>query len=519
MTFLIDLSVKATLALGAAFLISFSRRASASIRYAAWTCALLALLILPLAMAIGPRWNVTMPSAESLAAPDRLVTSVIVNAKRQSPVLPQELPIILWLTGSAVMIAQILAGHWRLRALFGRAQEVTDPEWLALARDTAADLRITRKIALKQSTSADVPLSYGLLKSTVLLPADSSLWSCERRAIVVAHEMTHARRFDSLWGLIGQLARAMYWFHPLAWLAFSQLRKEQERSCDDAIVAAGTVNTTYAGHLVEVARSVTLPEGALSMAQKFDLEGRIRSLLDPLKNRKAASAKLCAAMLVAAVALIVPLAITHAQAPTALNGTVYDPSGAVVPHANLKLTSGSAEEATVADAAGQFRFPMIPAGQYQLRVQVPGFKEYPLTISIASGNPARVDVHLAVGEANESVSITAKRLAQPAPPQSSGAPQRIRVGGNVQAFRLLTRVTPLYPPDAQAEGVEGTVVLKAIISKEGRPISIKVVSDSVDKRLANAAITAVQSWFYEPARLNGEPIEVLTTIELSFKLN
>jgi protein TonB len=106
-------------------------------------------------------------------------------------------------------------------------------------------------------------------------------------------------------------------------------------------------------------------------------------------------------------------------------------------------------------------------------------------------------------------------------PQSqlgSSAPKKIRVGGNVQHIKLISKVDPVYPADAQAEGVEGTVVLKGIVSKDGRLLSVKVVSGG-DQRLATAAVNAVQLWQYQPALLNGEPVEVITTIALAFRLN
>ena len=61
--------------------------------------------------------------------------------------------------------------------------------------------------------------------------------------------------------------------------------------------------------------------------------------------------------------------------------------------------------------------------------------------------------------------------------------------------------------------------IKAIISKTGDLLSPRVINADIDSRLAKAALDAVTQWKYQPALLNGEPVEVVTTIDLAFELN
>jgi protein TonB len=70
-----------------------------------------------------------------------------------------------------------------------------------------------------------------------------------------------------------------------------------------------------------------------------------------------------------------------------------------------------------------------------------------------------------------------------------------------------------------AEGVEGTVKLQAIIGKDGSIQSLSSISWSVDQGLVAAAMDAVKQWRYKPTLLNGEPIEVMTTIDVNFTLS
>ena len=104
-----------------------------------------------------------------------------------------------------------------------------------------------------------------------------------------------------------------------------------------------------------------------------------------------------------------------------------------------------------------------------------------------------------------------------APPPPKPAQQRIRQGGSVQAALLVNKVQPVYPPLARQTRISGTVRLHALISKTGSVESLEVISGH--PLLVRAAMDAVQQWKYKPTLLNGEPVEVDTTIDVIFSLN
>jgi protein TonB len=106
--------------------------------------------------------------------------------------------------------------------------------------------------------------------------------------------------------------------------------------------------------------------------------------------------------------------------------------------------------------------------------------------------------------------------APPPPPPPKAAPTRIRVGGNVQAANLIHQVKPSYPALAKQARIQGTVELSAIIGKDGRVQDLKLVRGH--PLLVQAAIQAVRDWEYRPTLLNGEPVEVATTIDVNFTL-
>jgi periplasmic protein TonB len=104
--------------------------------------------------------------------------------------------------------------------------------------------------------------------------------------------------------------------------------------------------------------------------------------------------------------------------------------------------------------------------------------------------------------------------ALPPPPPKSNKP--LRVGGNVQQANLLRQVTPVYPPIAKTAHISGTVVLHAIISKDGTIEQLEYVSGP--PLLMKNAMDAVRQWRYKPTMLNGEPVEVDTTVSVVFTL-
>jgi TonB family protein len=96
------------------------------------------------------------------------------------------------------------------------------------------------------------------------------------------------------------------------------------------------------------------------------------------------------------------------------------------------------------------------------------------------------------------------------------APLRVKVGEDVQAGRLIARLLPEYPPLAQQARIQGNVVLHAIIGIAGNVQELQVISGH--PLLVKAALDAVERWRYEPAQLNGQPVQVDTTITVPFVL-
>jgi TonB family protein len=95
-------------------------------------------------------------------------------------------------------------------------------------------------------------------------------------------------------------------------------------------------------------------------------------------------------------------------------------------------------------------------------------------------------------------------------------PTRIRVSGNVQAAKMVHMVMPKYPHEAKAQKVQGTEVLHTVIDCDGSILDLQWVGGPPELR--DAAMDAVKQWRYQPTLLNGEPMQVDTTINVVFTL-
>jgi HEAT repeat protein/beta-lactamase regulating signal transducer with metallopeptidase domain len=318
-TVVLDAIVKASLILAATGLIAaVLRRASAAARHMIWTLGLMGALIVPaLAMAL-PRWEVplvrlstetvdaALPAAIPAPAPpaiahhrtpttnDAAASTGSADPTKAARALPSWSTslLLIWSIGALLIVGRMLVGLVAVQWMSRRTALVTDAPWLTQARELARDLGLSR-VRFLRTGAASMPMAWGILRPSVLMPADADSWPDERLRIVLLHELAHVKRRDCLTHLFAQLACAAYWFNPLAWMAVGRLRAERERACDDLVLAAGTRGADYANQLLEIARVMNagrfpavLAGASLAMAHRSQLEGRLIAILDPTVPRR-----------------------------------------------------------------------------------------------------------------------------------------------------------------------------------------------------------------------------------------
>ncbi|HEX7117993.1 MAG TPA: M56 family metallopeptidase [Longimicrobiales bacterium] len=198
----------------------------------------------------------------------------------------------VWAAGAAAFLLYILAGAVGVRRIARRATPLDSPTWTTPLYEAADRLDLGDVPRLLRSDEVALPFTYGLFRPTIVLPGSAEAWSDDRRRAVLFHELGHVRRLDLLSHLVGRVACALYWFHPLVWLAARRARAECERACDDLVLTAGTRASAYADHLLQIvsgAARTSAPAVAIPMAQRKEFEGRMLAILEPGVRREAPS--------------------------------------------------------------------------------------------------------------------------------------------------------------------------------------------------------------------------------------
>lgn len=325
-TGMVGLVAKATLvlclALGLAWL---ARRESARTLHLLWTTAFVLLLALPVVSMLGPSWTVpilpgrdvetahesfviaaeeasapetvreTTGSAIPSGSPRRMEGSMASSGSdaaaanpsqpgsgdEPAPLTPADVAFLIWALGCGAALTSLGVGSLRFRKLVREAAPVRDPAWRRQTDAIRRRLRVRRQVRILMSPKVPTPMAGGPWRPVILLPSVAEAWSPGRRAVVLAHELIHVRRRDTLRQVVGRCVVALYWFHPLSWPAWRAATIAAERSCDEEVLELGTRPSEYARHLFSLASAPTGGRAllALPMVQRSQLENRIMSIL------------------------------------------------------------------------------------------------------------------------------------------------------------------------------------------------------------------------------------------------
>jgi len=296
---------------------SLLRRNSADLRHRIWLAAFIAMALLLIPWPMPQTLRMTIDTSATAAG--------TVSAARSVAVLP-----ILWSAIATLLLVRWGVGVFRLHRITQQARTVG---------------------AVRVSSSIRTPMTWGVIRPVILLPTYVASWSAEERDVVIRHERAHIERRDWMWQAFAQVMTAIFWFHPLMWLAARQLRNEAEHAADDVTLAGGIQAPDYADRLMAVARQYTgrsTAAGAgVAMLRHPALAERVAAILDAGRIRKSASVGARIGVLLAAVAVLVPLSAFQ-------NRTVYKAGvdGVTVPKVVYKTQPSYTEEAKAAKIQG-----------------------------------------------------------------------------------------------------------------------------------------------------------------------
>jgi uncharacterized protein (TIGR03435 family) len=289
----------AALALAAARL---ARRSRAAVRHVLLSAAFAVLLALPMASVVVPTVRVAVPIAahqESVSPPVEATSDVVTTVDlasgatpvtpRSATVSPSELLLAGWIAGAALFLLPVAIGLWQVRALRGSGLPWRHGRTVIDALALEADVH--RRVDVLLHESVPGPMTCGVVHPAIVLPAEAQTWPAEDLSRAIVHELEHVRRGDWATQCLARTVCAMYWFHPLVWIARRQLALEAERSCDDAVLRRAEA-TAYADQLIGVAQrlSTAARPPLLAMANRHDLATRVGAVLDSRQPRGRAGA-------------------------------------------------------------------------------------------------------------------------------------------------------------------------------------------------------------------------------------
>jgi TonB family protein len=286
MNLIVEVALRATVVLGLAWLATaLLRRASAEVRSRIWRTALATTVLL----------LIPVPVPEPL----RMSSTVLADVGAASNGAAASMPILLiiWMIGLALLLGRLGISL----AVLAR-----------LTRSASAFHGLEVRVS-----SLMTPVTWGVFRPVILLPTYVLDWPAEKYAAIVRHEQAHIDRQDWLWQTFAECVTAVFWFHPLVWLAAARLRSEAEQAADDCVLTDGTGASSYAQQLLDIVRRLKQdpPHAAVAMTRRpRDLESRIAAILDTSRTRTGAGIRArLTVMLTAACVLLFLVACQSAR--------------------------------------------------------------------------------------------------------------------------------------------------------------------------------------------------------------
>ena len=235
-------------------------------------------------------------------------------------VLPQSVPWgLVWGVGSVAALTALTVLHGiQSRALRGARPAAPNPvlgPWLA-------SHRLRRGLRVLESRAVRTPVARGLLHPSIVVPQGYLDGDRAKVEAALEHEFAHIRRFDPTVRAAALLVACIYWFNPLAWLAYLCLSRDQELACDESALRrlGDGARRSYAEALLDAA-AAALPKARVCEAGfgQEPLEGRVRRVVFPTRRRPA-----LAALAAAAACLAVAGAAWYAAPPPVETVSVGD---------------------------------------------------------------------------------------------------------------------------------------------------------------------------------------------------
>jgi TonB family protein len=511
------------------------RASSPSVRLAYWRGVGVLCLALPL-LAPTPT---AQPAISVALAP---ATTTLAPAVWHDPVVVSLSAVLVWIWagGLFVRLISLLGGAWRLRQLRRHSEPAVlddDIDALRIAMAPRAEFRWSHQM--------EQPATFGMKRPVVLLPERFRELNGDARRAVACHELMHVARRDWSWIVLEEIVRALFWFHPGVWWLIDRLQLLREQVIDERVVARLSARREYMMALVTFAGSRRATALSSSFLRRRQLKSRLEQLLkeDRMSFRRMAWTMIAVAVVMggaaAATARALPLDL-EAIAQDRSTGSLEIRLAESAPAAGLveAVVSGSGQRiylhtetlATAADVTSA-RVIEIGAAQFGVGVTFSG----PAAARIASGTGGHLGrpvaivldgqvvsaptVKSAIGDSAVITGVTRASAQSLAARLAPAAGQQGTTRDGVVLPVPIHQAKPQYTPAAMQAGIEGKVLLEAVVLADGSSGDVRVI-ESLDREfgLDQQAVDALKLWTWKPGTRDGKPAQVAVQVQMTFTL-
>jgi beta-lactamase regulating signal transducer with metallopeptidase domain len=418
-----------------------------------------------------------------------------------------------WILGMALLLLKTMGGVIQVRILKQKAAAHCETKGMASFLRLAARAGVA-DVPILGSDLVSIPTVAGWFRPVILLPK-GVLGKIDRPMLdaLVAHELAHIRRHDSVMNLFQTVIEDLLFFHPAMWWVTKSVRAEREACCDDDAVAICGDTLVYVRALSQAEQfRCSIPVIALSSSPLLQ---RIRRLTEMRRSKMNNVAALCIALL--AVSFIIVTA-----AGSILLATIPPQNSISSVSANTPSRDQDFDQAKP-ESRGARATSREKEVKYALVCDIIG-----VTVDKATGKPVFSPPLQKDGRFGQGMCI----LLDISTPKAS------RVSGELQASKLIHKVDPIYPEPAVKEHIGIRVILSISMNEEGLVTDAEVkksqtvppdrdskgnwvggVQAGVIKGINSAAINAVKQWKYSPTLLDGKAIPVMATVSIDFTFN
>ncbi|MCP3739464.1 BlaR1 family beta-lactam sensor/signal transducer [Rossellomorea sp. BNER] len=178
------------------------------------------------------------PTTENLATENgNWMNDFSTSVNRLDLTLLNQIITIIWITGMLVMIALTIHAWTKLRRIKKATSIVKNQEVLTLFEECKQRLHISQQLVLVKSPLIKSPLTFGIFKTYIILPRDAEAWlSMDELKYILLHELNHYKYKDIATNYLMVLFQILYWYNPLIWIAFREMRLDREIACDSAVL-------------------------------------------------------------------------------------------------------------------------------------------------------------------------------------------------------------------------------------------------------------------------------------------